>query len=57
MYYCWKYHHLRPKEYYLLLPGEKAVIQSFYFKEMEELNEKNKNIAESGLCPALMFAL
>jgi hypothetical protein len=55
MYYCWKYHHIRPKEYYDMMAGEKTVLQAFYFKEMEELKEKNEAIAESGMCPA-MFA-
>lgn len=55
MYYAWKHHHLRPKEYYDLAPGEKAVLQAFYYKEMEEKKEQAEAVAESGMCPAMML--
>lgn len=55
MYYCWKYHNVKPSDYYSMTAGEKTVLTAFYTIEMEEMKEKAEAVASSGVCPVMAF--
>lgn len=53
MYYCWKYHNVKPSDYYNMTAGEKTVLTAFYTIEMEEIKEKAEAVASVGICPTI----